>query len=271
MFKTCEIVAMLLKNSDFLVSSVLVLLLISPIIRVSTAHSESMSLLVGSQTVVPVGRFSSVELRNGGKAFVRHGATQRVTLLKGSPDYTQVTIAGGDRLVIDKCRNKCPRGYEFEIEIVAPDIDGISIADGGTIQARGSFPRREEIRVAVTSGGTIDIRSMTVDSVTASVDQGGIDFYKTSIRPDRQRAPRGNITYWGDAQVTSSVRDGGVVTKGTADEADKPLSDFGYSFQSVPPVPPLPPIQRAKSIEDCFLRWALDLMNQAKLSAHMTD
>lgn len=227
---------MLSKNRGFSAVSFasFVLLLISPAIRVSTAHSESMSRPVGSQTVVPVGRFGSVELRNGGKVFLRHGATQRVTLLKGSPVHTQITIAGGDQLVIDKCRNKCPRGYELEVEIVAPDIAGISIADGGTIEVQGSFPRREEIRVAVSQGGTIDIRSMTVGSVTASVDQGGRIFTKPQSALIAKVLQGGNITYWGDAQVTSSVRHGGVVTKGTADEADKPLLDLGDAFQSVP-------------------------------------
>ena len=224
----------------FLVTSVLVLLFMTLAIRVSTAHSESMSRPVGSQTL-SLGRFTSVELRNGGKVFIRHGATQRVTLLKGNQNVTQVTINNGDRLVIDKCRNNCPRGYELEIEIVAPDIDGITIIDGGTIQGRGSFPRRAEIRVAVNSGGTIDIRSMPVHSVTASVDQGGMIFTKPLSAMIASVRHGGNITYWGETQVISSIRDGGVVTKGTAEEADKPLSDFSPSFSIVPPIPPAPP------------------------------
>ncbi|MFZ0060947.1 MAG: hypothetical protein WAL47_02845 [Pyrinomonadaceae bacterium] len=234
--------------SRFLVTSVLVLLFISPAIRMSDAHSESMSRPAGVQTVVPLGRFSSVELRNRGKVFVRHGATQRVTLLKGSPDYTQFTIAGGERLVIDACRNKCPREYELEVEVMAPDIAGISIADGGTIAALGSFPRREEIRVAVSNGGTIDIRSMTVDSVTALIDQGGRIFTKPQSAMIASIRQGGNITYWGDAQVISSVRQGGVVTKGSADEVSKPLSNFSDSLQSVPPVPPLPPTPNERTL-----------------------
>jgi hypothetical protein len=203
-----------------------------------------------AQTVVPLAPFGSVELRDCGKVILHHGPVQRVTLLKGSPDYTQVTIAGGDRLVIDKCRNKCPRGYELEIEIVTPDIAGISSAEGGTIESRGNFPRQAEIKVAVSNGGRIDIRSMTVDSVTASVDQGGRIFTKpqsTMIASVRQG---GSITYWGDAEVISSVQHGGVVTKGTAAEADKPLSDFGPSLPSVPPspIPPLSPIQAVRNL-----------------------
>jgi hypothetical protein len=236
-------------RSRFLVTGVLVLFM-SPAIPVSTIHSESISREVELQTAVTIAPFSAVELRNGGKVFIRHGATQRVTLLKGVRDYTHVKIAGGDRLVIDKCRSNCPRGYELEVEIVTPDIASISIADGGTIEVQGSFPGRAEIRVAVTSGGTIDIRSMSVESVTASVDQGGKIFTKPQSAMTAAVRHGGNITYWGDAKVVSSIRDGGVVIKGSADDADKPLSHLGSSFQDVPPIPPLPPIpvQRVRPV-----------------------
>lgn len=194
-----------------------------------------------AQTVVPLAPFRSVELRNGGKVILRHGPVQRVTLLKGTPDYTQVTIVGGDRLVIDRCINNCPRAYELEIEIITPDIAGISVAHGGTIASQGNFPRLAEIGVDVSNGGTIDIRSMTVDSVTASVDQGGRIFTKPQAVMSASVRQGGIITYWGDAKVTSSVKHGGVVTKGTADEADKPISDVGPSLLSVPQSPILPP------------------------------
>lgn len=225
-------------KTRFLLISVLFLLFTSPATRLSTAHSDSMSRAIESQTL-SLGRFSSVELRNGGKVFVRHGATQRVTLMKGSPVYTQITTSE-DRLVIDKCRNDCPRGYELEIEIVTPEIAEISIVDGGTIEVRGGFPPRKEIRVAVSQGGTIDIRSLTVDSVSASVDQGGKILTKPQSAMIASVRQGGNITYWGDARVRSSVRQGGVVTKGTADEADKPLSNLSDSHQSVPLLPPQP-------------------------------
>jgi len=198
-----------------------------------------------AQTVVPLAPFRSVELRNGGKAILRHGPVQRVTLLKGTLDYSQVTIVSGDRLVIDKCSNKCPRGYELEIEIITPDIYGISVAHGGTIASRGNFPRLAEIRIDVSNGGTIDIRSITVDSVNASVDQGGRIFTKPQVSMSASVRQGGIITYWGDAQVTSSVEHGGVVTKGTAEEADQPISDIGPSLPSVPqsPITPTRPIQ----------------------------
>src|SRR5688572_21550652 len=68
------------------------------------------------QTVVPLAPFSTIELHDGSKIILRHGPTQRVTLLKGSLAYTRFTITDGGRLVIYKCQSRCPRGYELEIE-----------------------------------------------------------------------------------------------------------------------------------------------------------
>ena len=146
--------------------------------------------------------------------------------------------------MIDKCKSKCPRGYELEVEIVAPDIAGISITEmrGNDRRPGQTFPVGKKSESPSGDGGTIDIRSMTVDSVTALIDRGGRIFTKPQSAMIASVRQGGNVTYWGDVQVTSLVRHGGVVTKGSADEASKPLSDFGNSFQSVPPAPPLPPI-----------------------------
>ena len=212
-----------------------------------SALTLSMPAPVATQTVVPLAPFSSVELRDGGKVILHHGPTQRVTLVKGSLDYTRVTIADGGRLVIVKCKSHCPRGYNLEIEIVTPDIARISVADGGTIQSRGSFPREAEIGLAVNDGGTIDIRSMVVDSVTASVAEGGRIFTMPQAAMFASVVDGGIITYWGDARVKSSIQGGGVVTKGTAVEADKPLSELSPPLPSPPSIPPLPAIPPSQS------------------------
>src|SRR5688572_33344738 len=112
------------------------------------------------QTTIQIAPFNSIELPTGGHVALRPAATQRVTLVRGSLDYTRLTVADGGRLVIDKCFRKCPPGYRLEIEISAPTLTGISLANGGTIQSRGSFPRQGELAVAVSHGGTIDVRSM---------------------------------------------------------------------------------------------------------------
>jgi hypothetical protein len=215
------------------------LLVLSGIPSVQTAaQSEPMSL-------VP---FRSVELRNGGKAILRHGPTQRVTFLKGSPDCTQVTIASGDGLVIEKCKSKCARGYELEIEIVTPELARLTVAHGGTIQSHGSFPRQAEIGVAVDNGGTIDIRSMSVGSVTASVVSGGRILVKPLTVMVASVVEGGNITYWGDARVTPSIQHGGVITRGSASDADQPLSELSPAIAPVPAIPALPPMKGLRNL-----------------------
>jgi hypothetical protein len=75
----------------------------------------------------------------------------------------------------------------------------------------------------VYSGGRIFARPGT--ALSADVEQGG------------------NITYWGDAAVKSSIRHGGVVERGTAADADKLLVELmGPQFvEPLAPVPPVPP------------------------------
>jgi hypothetical protein len=190
---------------------------------------------------VDIAPFRSVELRHGGKVVLRHGSTQRVTFLRGSPEHTQVTVAMGGQLVIDKCKSRCGRGYDIEIEIVTPEVARVAVAQGGMIQSLGSFPRQAEIRVDVDNGGGIDIRSMSVGSVTASVLSGGRIYVRPFSAMVATVVEGGNITYWGDARVTQSIQHGGVITRGDPSEADQPLWESSPAIAPVPPVPPLPP------------------------------
>jgi hypothetical protein len=176
-------------------------------------------------TSVEVAPFRSVQLRSGGKVILRNGPTQRVTFLKGSPDDVQVTMASGDELVIEKRKSKSDRRTELEIEILTPELDRITVAHGGTIQTRGSFPRQAGIDVRVDNGGTIDIRSMSVGSVTASVVSGGRILTKPLTAMSASVVQGGNITYWGEARVTPSIEKGGVITRGDPSEADLPYRD----------------------------------------------
>ena len=181
---------------------------------------------VAAQTVISVAPFRSIELHDGGHVILRHGAAQTVTLLKGSLDCAQFTTSDGSRLVIDKYKEQCPGKYELEIEIVTPSIAEILVTDGGMIQSLDSFPAQAEIKTVVRNGGAIDIRTMAADKVAASVEEGGRIFAIPRIALLASIVNGGQISYWGDARIESSVRRGGAVTKGAADDADKPLSEL---------------------------------------------
>jgi hypothetical protein len=187
--------------------------------------------------------FQSIELRGGGTVTVRHGPAHRVTVRSGGADRT--IRNEGDKLVIDRCRRPCPGGHRIEVEIATPGLAGISVADGGVIQLAGGFPAQAEIAAAVNSGGTIDMRRLGTARVKASVAQGGRIF----ARADRELiafvVDGGAVTYWGDPKVTSSVRRGGAVVRGSEADLRRPMAQLAPGMPPPPipplPIPPLPP------------------------------
>ncbi|MFL5463068.1 MAG: GIN domain-containing protein, partial [Gemmatimonadaceae bacterium] len=126
---------------------------------------------LSAQTRIQVGPFNSIEAPHGAHVVLRRAAIQRVNLVRGSLDYTRVTTDGG-RLIIDRCFRKCPKDYRLELEILTPNVRGLFLANGGSIESRGGFPRQSDLAIAVSNGGTIDARSIVTDRVIATVNQG---------------------------------------------------------------------------------------------------
>jgi hypothetical protein len=176
------------------------------------------------QQALSLAPFTSVELNGGVKAVLQHGSPQRVTMLKGSGDVSSITVRH-DQLVIDKCRDKCPRGYELQVEIVTPRINAISATNGGLIESQGNFPLQTAMSLAVSNGGTVDARAILANNITSAVNQGGRILANSQMTLVASVSNGGVITYWGNAQVTSSTEHGGAVTKGAAADLDKPLSE----------------------------------------------
>lgn len=179
--------------------------------------------------------FHEVELRNGGEVVVSHGAERRVDLVEGDRRTTRIATVGG-RLVIDRCAVRCPRGYRMRVEVVTPSLTALSVADGGSLEARG-FPPQAAVAASVSSGGVLDIRALPAEEVTASVAHGGLIFTRPARRLSAAVAQGGAITYWGDPAVTRSVRHGGVVARGAAADEARPLADL---HPRLPPIPRLP-------------------------------
>jgi hypothetical protein len=180
--------------------------------------------VVAPQNGLPLAPFNSIELNGGAKAVLQYGSSQRVTMLKGSEDVSLITVTG-QRLVIEKCRDKCPRGYELQVEIVTPVITALAAVNGGNIESRGNFSLHTALSLAVSHGGTVDARAIPANNITSAVNQGGRILAKPQLTMTASVSNGGVITYWGNARVTSATAHGGVVTKGAADDAYKPLSD----------------------------------------------
>jgi hypothetical protein len=163
--------------------------------------------------VVPVGHFDGIGLEGGGHVVVKHGATQSVTILKGSTQYTTFRIRHDNVLEIKACNRDCPRVYDLEIEILTPNLNSAAIDGGGHIAAADGFPEQDNFAAAVDGGGHIEMQALTARSVEAAVDGGG------HIDVTARRALHaaidggGSITYHGDPQVTSAIDGGGSVSK----------------------------------------------------------
>src|SRR5690242_6185893 len=164
---------------------------------------------------VSVGPFRSVELRGGGQVTIHRGDSQRVTLNRGSTQYTSFHIDDGDKLVIAACNSSCPSGeYDLRIDSATPDIHGVAVSGGGEIDGSADLPTRH-LAAAVNGGGRIDMRAVHADAVSAAVNGGG---HIKIFAGETLRAAvsgGGNIEYWGHPQVTSAISGGGDVREGS--------------------------------------------------------
>jgi Putative auto-transporter adhesin, head GIN domain len=210
---------------------------ISSRLLVTTIVLFAVSEAAPAQTSVQVPAFSAIEISNGGHAVLRSAPAPRVTILTGSLDYTRIAVTNAGVLVIDKCRVKCPRGYVLDVEILAPGVSSISFANGGWIRTVGTFAPQPDLSVDISHGGTIDVRSLAAERVTASVQHGGRILTVPRESLSATVTQGGAITYWGNGRVRQSVQHGGVVQKGSPDEIDLPLAEPGPALIS-PPVPP---------------------------------
>jgi Putative auto-transporter adhesin, head GIN domain len=164
--------------------------------------------------IVPVASFSSVQLRGGGEVSLRYGPVQRVTLIEGSRQFTQVRVDSHRKMTIDACNSRCPRHYRLRIVIESPTVPVLAVQGGGTITAAPGFSDQSVLTLAVGGGGAIDARAVPVETATAAVSGGG----DIKVRPRRVLTAAvnggGTIRYWGDPAVTTVINGGGTVRPG---------------------------------------------------------
>jgi hypothetical protein len=165
-------------------------------------------------TDIPLPPFSAINVHGGGHVILVHGASQRVTLLKGDPKVAQIRVINGNTLDISPCETVCMfRHVELEVEIVSPNIQAIEAHGGGAIDTKGEFPKQAQMSVAAHGGGSIDIRAIPVEQVSAEVHGGGAIHVKALSALSASAHGGGVITYSGDPKVAASTHGGGVISK----------------------------------------------------------
>jgi hypothetical protein len=168
---------------------------------------------------VALPRFEGIELKGGGSVGIRHGAVQRVTLVEGSTSQTGVRVEsrgrnGHGRLVVEACRERCPRDYRLRVEIVTPDLSAVAVNGGGRIDVVSGFAPRRNVAAAVNGGGQIDLRALPARDVAAAVNGCGELRVTATGSLAASINGGGAILYWGDPRVATAIRGGGAVTRG---------------------------------------------------------
>ena len=198
----------------------------------------------GQSDAVPLGQFRDVRSDGGAHVTIRHGAVRGLVVREGSLAVSRVAL-DGDRLEIERCPSRCPRGYRLEIELVTPELTSVAVENGGVVRTSGAFPAQERAAAAVASGGTVDIRSLSAAHVAAAVAQGGRILTRPRDELTASIVNGGVITYWGNARVRSSILHGGVVRPGAAADAERSVAELDpqpLAPLPAPPIPPAPPL-----------------------------
>jgi opacity protein-like surface antigen len=179
----------------------------------SASFSVLIATAASAQTTVPVGHFEGVELNGGGHIVLRHGDIQRVTLLKGSTQYTKFHIEDGKNLVVDVCDSNCPTFYDLSIEITTPDIQSVGVNGGGSISTAAGFPAQRNLTAAIQGGGKIDTTSVDATAVSAAIQGGGELRVRAHNALTAAVNGGGDIRYAGSPHVTSAINGGGNVSR----------------------------------------------------------
>lgn len=154
--------------------------------------------------------FTGISVHGGGSVVLRHGAVQRVTVIKGDLAKIDLHMAG-NTLDISPCKEKswCWGSNPLEVEIVSPAIDHLDIHGGGDLKAVGDFPHQPSLRVDVHGGGDLDCRAIPAENVDANVHGGGDAYVNAITSLNAEVHGGGDLTYIGNPPRLSSQTHGG--------------------------------------------------------------
>lgn len=161
---------------------------------------------------IPVPHFNSVQLKAGGDVSIVPGPVQRVILVNGSREFTHFRMRHGGQLEIStSCDSLCPHNYNLRIQIESPEVPDVAVNAGGTIVAGRGFAPQRDVSAAVLAGGTIDLRAIQADQVSAAVNAGGDIYVRPRLSLNAAVNAGGDIHYSGNPQVSMAVANGGDV------------------------------------------------------------
>ena len=92
-------------------------------------------------------------------------------------------------------------------------VPDLAVHAGGTIVAQRGFAPQRQVSTAVSAGGTIDLRAVDADSVSAAVNAGGDIYVRARSTLSAAVNAGGDIHYSVNPRVSMAVQDGGNVSR----------------------------------------------------------
>ncbi len=82
-----------------------------------------------------------------------------------------------------------------------------------TIVAQRGFAVQRDISAAVQAGGTIDLRAIEADAVSAAINGGGDIYVRPRAKLNAAVNAGGEVHYSGNPQISMAVANGGDVRR----------------------------------------------------------
>lgn len=168
-------------------------------------------------TDIPVVPFSGINAHGGAHVTLHHGATQRVTVLKGDMKVARITIVNGNTLDIDPCPDNFScvmHRNDLDVDIVSPHVENIEVHGGALLRAEGTFPKQETLNLEAHGGARLDAKAITAEKVNAEAHGGGSIHTAVISTLAAEAHGGGVIRYAGNpTHLASKMHGGGVVTQ----------------------------------------------------------
>lgn len=184
-------------------------------IRFASAAAASLlfasAALAGTDLTFPA--FTGISTHGGAAVVLRHGAVQRVTVVKGDLSKADIHL-NGKSLDISPCKAWCVNSGEFKVEIVSPRIEDIQAHGGGALKAEGDFPKQPMLNLQAHGGGAINVRAIPAETVHAQAHGGGVIKLQALSSIDAQANGGGVISFAGNPpHIISQSHGGGAISK----------------------------------------------------------
>ncbi len=168
-------------------------------------------------TDIPSAPFTGIDAHGGAHVTLRHGATQRVTVLKGDMSVARISVIHGNTLDIDPCPDNfsCLMHHnDLDVDIVSPHVEDLEVHGGAVLRAEGSFPQQPTLNLEAHGGARLDAKAITADKVNAEAHGGGSIHTAVISTLAAEAHGGGVIRYSGHpSHLASKMHGGGVVTQ----------------------------------------------------------